>query len=198
MYSTAKIPQVEIEAWLWQHIPFRVTAGIAGTPICDEWSMEQYSSLPLGLRFVCLNDATFQGRIAAIRWLIEFVGLQEKADQALGPQPTPSYAARVLASGRQSTDFGVGMLPGGVFLLPTHKDAKLLARTWKGCAQAIGHPTRNTGHPDLDVETLTAVMRILIAHLDATAYQHAKISVKHAVLTQVQLRFGRPSAERQR
>jgi hypothetical protein len=181
----------EATAWLIQHIPFRVTAGIAGTPICDEWANnEPPLRLPIGLRYVCLNDATFQGRMAACRWLVEFVGLQERGDPNLGPQPCPSRAAASVVSGKTTTDFGLGMLPGGSFILPQHSDAKLLARTWKGCAQATSHPTAGTNHPDVSHEILTKVMRIVITHLDQTAYKHAHLTVRDAVLNQTK-RFTR-------
>ncbi len=103
----------EVRLWLWQHIPFRVTAAIAGTSICDEWAAaEPPLGMPIGLRLVCLNDAAYQGQISAVRWLIEFVGLQEDRKR---PVPAPSFAANAMAHGKPTTDFGIGMLPGGRF-----------------------------------------------------------------------------------
>ncbi len=183
------LPLMEVATWLWQHIPFRVTAAIAGTTIETEWaSSEGPITLPLGVRFVCFNDAVYQGRISAARWLIEFVGLQEVAKKGIGPTPSESRAAKAHERGGPTTEFGIGMLPGGTFLRPDHPDAAFLARTWKGCAQAISHPTRDTDHPRVDPETLTRALRVILPHLDRTIYAHARLSLRQVIDDQV-LRF---------
>lgn len=178
----ASISPDEARVWLWQHIPFRVTAAIVETIICEEWAATTPRvMMPPGIRSVCWNDAAYQGRISAVRWLIEFIGIQEHSKK-----PVPSFAANAIAHGKPTTDFGIGMLPGGVFMSTSYADAAFLARTWKGCVQAISHPTRNTNHPPVEVETLTRAMRVVLPFMDGSIYATAGLSLQQVVAAQVQ------------
>jgi hypothetical protein len=180
----------ETKQWLLEQIPLRVTAGILGSEICDEWAgSEDSPDSRVGLRSACLQDASYLGRLAAVRWLIEFVGIQEVKDRNQGPIPRPSRAAKAVLFDGVSDDFGLSMLPGGRLFTPEHEDAVLLAKAWKACADATSHPIRNDNHVTISASTLTAVMKIIIRHLDATVYARAGFTIREAVGMQVDARF---------
>lgn len=160
----------EIDEWLRIHVPYRIRAGIAGTELWDDFDPRPFFISPQdGTKWWCIQHGLHQGRLVAVRWLIEFVGIKwEKG------KPAESNAV----SKNPGTDFGINRLPGGRPFSRNLPEAQLLADTWKGCSQAIAHPTRGTGHPDVEAPTLTKVMRIIIPHLEATIYAHAGLTVR--------------------
>lgn len=178
----------EIESWLHEHIPYRLVGGIALTPIAQEWDL---SDTPLrctgGFQFVCLNYATLQGQRAAIRWLIEFVGIQ----RAKSGQPCQSRAA----TEQDQTDCGIWLLPNGKNMLDSHPAAQLLADTWKGCTQAISHPTVGTNHPDVELPQITEALRAIIQFLQETIYRESNVAhVVHDYCRKRHIAMRAPSA----
>lgn len=164
LYPKKSLLPVECETWLLEHIPYRVVGGIALTPIAEEWDLAKTGlSGSGGFRFVCMNYATLQGQRAATRWLIEYIGIQ-RAD---GGRPLPSHAAQE----RRVTDCGIWLLPNGRNMLDSHPDAQFLADTWKGCTQAILHPTVASNHPEVKMAEITRALRAVIDYLQKSIYQ---------------------------
>jgi hypothetical protein len=50
------------------------------------------------------------------------------------------------------------------------KFSKILAKVWKGCSQASGHPTQDTNHPPVNPKALDEALRIIVEHLGRTIY----------------------------
>lgn len=157
-----------IDSWLREDIPYRLVGGIALTPIAQEWDI---LNTPLrctsGFQFVCVNMATLQGQRAAVRWLIEFVGIQ----RSRSGKPCPSRAA----TEEHPTDCGIWLFPNGRNMMSSHPSAQLLADTWKGCAQAISHPTIGTDHPDVELLKITESLRAVIDFLQDTIYVNSDL-----------------------
>ena len=158
----------EIEKWLTEHIPYRVVAAISMSQIEQEWEPGPLVLLPSGLKSIGFNYAALQGRQAAIRWLIEFIGVKKSR---AGNHPEQSDAV----TSRDRTDCGIQLLPGGIPhpVDGAHEDAIFLANVWQGCSQAILHPTKNTNHFDVEHPNLNRAAAIIVRYLQTTVYGHA-------------------------
>src|SRR5215472_6627821 len=138
----------EQQEWLARHIPHRVRACIACLPIQEERMPNTADEeMRNALRNRFLLTAAFEGRMVAMRWLIEFVGICEKSGQP--ERPTPR-------KGTVSIDS-----LGGKEINLSSSEAKTLAKVWKGCSQASGHPTRDTNHLPLTDAVLDEALRII-------------------------------------
>lgn len=114
----------------------------------------------------CRDMAMWEGRHAAIRWLIEFVGVTADKD------------GKPKRIGKRSFDVDITDLPGGTHFDLNHPDAVVLAKIWKGCSQATSHPTFGSNHPPLELPNLNKAVDIVIQYLIKTVYAHAGVSLK--------------------
>ena len=68
------------------HIPHRVRAAIARLPMENSISGRRQLSIPSAgpsrtcIYWRCATDSIWEGRLAATRWLIEFVGIKQGKD----------------------------------------------------------------------------------------------------------------------
>jgi hypothetical protein len=81
----------------------------------------------------CLSTAVFEGRLAGMRWLIEFVGISELNGKPRRPN-------------RQDVDVSIAKIARGHEIDLASPEAVLLSKVWKGCSQASGHPTQDSNH----------------------------------------------------
>jgi len=157
---------VEINDWLEKNIPHRIRACLAiTTRLGDrlgglpEWPIKTDNER---IARRCETDAIWEGRIAAMRWLIELVGLTR--DRNGNPIAKPRNP-------NNSTDFFLDDLPGGTLIAQTSTEAPTLATVWKGSTQGSSHPTLNSGHPPVNEPELAAALDVIIKHLGATVYK---------------------------
>ena len=145
--------------WLHHHIPHRIRAGLVGLSFASEF-LPATADAALRTRFAdaCLQNAAFEGRMAAIRWLIEFIGVRDK-------QGKPARPHR-----RGDHDVGISSLPGGREVDLDSDEAEILCRAWKGCSQASSHATHDSKHFPVDATTLEEALRSIASHLDKTVY----------------------------
>jgi hypothetical protein len=116
------------------------------------------------------EDAIWEGRLAATRWLIEFVGVSADGNgMPKWASPHPPHDARI-------TDLG-----GRAFDL-TLPDSVTLAKVWLGCSQASSHATHASGHPPVNEQEITAAMKIVMAHLDQEVYSCAGQTIASVAL----------------
>ena len=106
-----------------------------------------------------LRTAAFEGRMVATRWLIEFIGVGERDKSGKLHRPN-----------RKPNDVSINMIEGGREIELDSGEAEILSNVRKGCAQASGHPTHATNHPEVDDEALDEALRIIIKHLERTVY----------------------------
>src|SRR5439155_17448479 len=128
--------------WLEQHVPHRICAALAGLAMPEDWAAPRPPNLPNeNFRVWCADRSVDEGRKAAMRWLIEFVGVQP--DRFNEPKATEPYG-----NGKSVTIVQVG----GTMFDPTTKseDARTLAKISRACAQASGHPTADKNHARLE------------------------------------------------
>jgi hypothetical protein len=147
------------DEWLVTHIPHRIRAALAGLPLQVELLQALAVADPLAIQHRSAGNAVWEGRMAAVRWLIEFIGVKE--DKNTGKP--------VLVSPR-GVDCSITMIQGGAPFDLSSPDAIILARVWKGCSQASSHATHKSGHPPVGEAQLDQAMRIVTAHLDRTIY----------------------------
>ncbi|HEY0863894.1 MAG TPA: hypothetical protein VGD97_07315 [Lacunisphaera sp.] len=166
--------QKEQTEWLGQHIPHRVRACLAGSP--DLWRLlnQQAANPEEGSKKYefCRDMAMYEGRHAAVRWLIEFVGVSSWPDG----RPRESAARRNKGQGKQF-DVDIMHLPGGRYFDLAHKDAKLLAEVWLASTQATSHPTFESKHPSLAGGRIVTAAKVVMDHMARTVYATAGMNV---------------------
>ena len=110
----------------------------------------------------CVGRSVDEGRLAAMRWLIEFIGIVRSEPSKLPIQKTPHSNGR---------DVMINDCTGGTLFDPRHLGAQKLADLWKGCSQASMHATSDTGHPDVSPDRIAEALEIVLTHLDTHLYQ---------------------------
>jgi len=147
--------------WLQKHIPHRVRAALARVPLQEDLlNHQQYQSKKKEIEKRCEGDAIWEGRLAATRWLIEFIGVSAKKN---GQPKLPS---------RHSRDARIDDLGGKIFDLNC-SDARVLAKIWLGCSQGSSHATHASGHPPVNEKEISKALKIVMKHLDKQLYSGA-------------------------
>jgi hypothetical protein len=176
---SSKVPKPldkrEQRKWLKEHIPHRVRAAIAQLDmrksVLGDYPLSDTSRhRESDIYWRCATDSIWQGRQAATRWLIEFVGIKQKSDQRPG---RPDL---------QDRDINIEWLDNGALIKMTGGKAKTLASVWKGCSQASSHATHKSKHPPIRAKNLEKALTILLDHLSATIYQRPNTNLKNLVL----------------
>jgi hypothetical protein len=173
----------EQERWLKEHIPHRIRAAAARLPMQNSLlrvtaTIDPLRTTPesrLFWRFA--TDSIWQGRLVAMRWLIEFIGIKESAQ---------SIPARCQHSPKFPHDVFIVDLAGGAYFSLNTPDAQLLARVWGGCSQASSHATtdKHTHHP-IDENTLAKALTVIVDYLQAGIYDTAGAKLRDYVLEPV-------------
>ena len=145
------------EKWLGQHIPHRVKAVMARLSLQENLIRSVGESHRAKITSSCDDSAIAQGRLAAIRWLIEFVGIADLKGKPARPRQGPF-------------DISITQLTGGKEIALSSPEAEELRKVWKGCAQANGHPTDGSCHPPVEPKELESAIGIIMTHLDSTIY----------------------------
>jgi hypothetical protein len=107
----------------------------------------------------CIGRSVDEGRKAAMRWLIEFVGVAKNKE---GRPDKPNYKAK---------DVWIEHVNSGILFKPEDPNAQKLADVWQGCSQATMHSTKDTNHPPVDPPELAEALKIVIAHLEKHLYE---------------------------
>ena len=172
--------QHEQSKWITTHIPHRVRAAVA--------RMDMENSLLRVKAFIdpprrtdedkiywrCSTDSIWEGRLAATRWLIEFVGIQDK-------NGNPAACTK-----KRKGDVRIDDFDGGYLLDPSTVSGRCLADVWKGCTQASSHATNAYTHPSVDDRTvLPEALTIILDHLQHTIYDEARKNIRDYVLERV-------------
>jgi hypothetical protein len=147
--------------WLTQHIPHRLSACLAELPLQSELFMLQVAddALRLTIRAACCERAVWEGRMVAMRWLIDFIGVA--ANREGNPRLPTRYS---------DADVSISDILRGQKIELSSPEAAILAKVWQGCSQASSHPTQDSNHPPVDPMTLDHALRIIVNHLQRTIY----------------------------
>ena len=171
--------------WFVQHIPHRVRSALAGTEMLvvklqDRFGKENVRTAGLDARITsqadsvalyCVDNAVWEGRLTATRWLIDFVGVScDKNRKPSRPAQKPH-------------DWRIDKMGASLFPL-SGADAQKLADVWLGCTKATSHPTRGSGHPPVAPTELNAAIAIVIDYLDRILYGPKGRSILADTLTQ--------------
>jgi hypothetical protein len=147
------------DRWLNEHIPHRLRACLADLRFQEEiMPTAADEKTRAKIRALCLLTAAWEGRMAGMRWLIEFVGVA--ADSNGKPRPPNPHP----------TDISMTCIHGGQKIDLSSDDAAILAKVWLGCSQASGHPTQDSNHPPVHPKALDKAIRIIVTHLKRTIY----------------------------
>lgn len=176
--------QHEQSEWITKHIPHRVRAAIARLDM-EKSLLRVKPFIDPELRidedkiyWRCSTDSIWEGRLAATRWLIEFVGI--KADGKGNPAVCEKKKVR---NNVPTTDVRVGDFDGGSLLRPLTPEGTFLADIWKGCSQASSHATNAYNHHSVsDKKDLPEALKIILDHLQNTIYQKAGKNICDYVL----------------
>ncbi len=109
----------------------------------------------------CICRSVDEGRKAAIRWLIEFIGItwDSKKKKAIVIEPH--------SNGKSVTIRQVG----GTMFDPNHPEAFKLAKIWEACSQSSLHPTTDTGHCAVGEDEIATALEIVVRHLEISLYK---------------------------
>jgi hypothetical protein len=169
---------LEQEMWLTDHIPHRLRAACARLDLQNTllnaslFIDPAISTNKHTVIWQCSTDSIWEGRLAAMRWLIEFVGIQLDKNGVAIKRP------------KKANDVAIDDFAGGVELKPNTADGEFLAKVWKGCTQASSHATNAYGHPSVDDRTvLPKAVGIVLDHLQATIYGRAGKNLRDCVLS---------------
>jgi hypothetical protein len=121
----------------------------------------------------CIGDSVWEGRLGAMRWLILFIGIAEGGGVPIRPRRHPS-----------GTDVFIDDIQIGAFVDLESRKAQYLARIYKGCSQASGHPTDATNHPNVNERQLVKALTLVIDHLQRTIYAKNKRNLEFHTLTE--------------
>jgi hypothetical protein len=181
---TAPTPDPYLD-WFVQHIPHRVRSAFAGTEMLvlklnDRFGKENVRTAGFDARITsqadsialhCLDNAVWEGRLTATRWLIDFVGVHcDKNGKPSRPAQKPH-------------DWRIDKMAASLFPL-SGADAQKLAAVWLGCTKATSHPTCGSGHPPVDPTELNAAIAIVVDYLDRVLYRPKGRSILADTLTQ--------------
>jgi len=179
----------EQDCWLNRHLPNRVGAAWPWLPGLSgewEWKGDQWDDFDKNAdrnHVWCIGRAVDHGRKAAMRWLIEFVGISfdHNTKEPISPPrrlATDVWIQCFVAKG-SGLDLQVTLDPAN----PSPK-ARILAGVWKGCTQSSMHSTFRTNHPDEDPPALAKAFPIIVEHLQAKLYEPKGKRVREIVRVQ--------------
>jgi hypothetical protein len=171
----------EQSEWMIRHIPHRVRAAIARLDL-DNSLLGVKAFVDPVLRtdadhiyWRCSTDSIWEGRLAATRWLIEFVGIRQSR------KGSPAVCKKSFPEDVRIDDF-----EGGTLLSHLTPEGQFLAGVWKGCSQASSHATNAYSHPSVsDTKDLPEALKIILDHLQNTIYQTAGKDISRYVLEHV-------------
>lgn len=157
--------------WFVQHIPHRVRSALAGTEMLALKLQERFGKENVrtagieprikcqadSVALYCVDNAVWEGRLTATRWLIDFVGVSS------GKNGKPSKPAQ------KPHDWRIDKMGAPLFPL-SGTDAQKLADVWLGCTKATSHSTRGSGHPPVDPAELNAAIAIVLVYLEKNLY----------------------------
>jgi len=158
----------EQHEWMDRHIPHRVRAAIALSNMENSLLRVQPFILPQlqtdadKLFWRCATDSIWEGRLAATRWLIEFVGVR------MSRKGTPARCDKSFPEDVLIDDFN-----GGSLLGYSTDEGKLIANVWKGCSQASSHATNAYSHSPVNDKERCEALKIILDHLQSTIYKAA-------------------------
>jgi hypothetical protein len=168
--NVLKLSSAERTDFLNQHLPNRVAAAWIWLPnIAGEWEWKlrrDFAENADNNQVWCIGRAAEHGQKAAMRWLIEFVGIR------LNPQEMPDRPIR------HKTDVSIqSFVDDGsdlqIVLDTTDNSSKawILARVWDGCTKSCVHSTFNTNHHRADPPQLAEALTIIVEHLQEKLYK---------------------------
>jgi hypothetical protein len=90
----------EKQSWLDQHVPHRICAALAGLPMPEKWAAPRPNLPNRNFSVWCADRSIDEGRKAAMRWLIEFVGVRDKNGKPAAPRPHDNGKSVTIQRGR--------------------------------------------------------------------------------------------------
>jgi hypothetical protein len=170
----------EQSEWVGTHVPHRLRAAIALLDMKNSLLRVHAlidphpSTLEDEIYLRCATDSIWEGRLAATRWLIEFVGIRRdhKGNPAISGEN---------GTGKRNSDVRIDDFDGGTLLNHLTAEGRLLADVWQGCSQASSHAT-HADHPPVHEKVLTEALTIIIDHLQNTIYRKAGKEIHACVL----------------
>jgi hypothetical protein len=154
-----QLSPAEQTEWLEQHIRSRALAALSKPELVRSWlANTPRDQTALKRELMCVLQSSWEGRHAAIRWLIEFVGnCDYRGSKYLAPTPH--------TRGREHS-FRITGLPGGRPIVFSEE----LADIYSALTKATAHPTRDSKHSPISSDRLKKAAQQVIDHLQKTVY----------------------------
>lgn len=167
----------EIRQWLVLHIPHRMRILFASTGELDNLRPKGRPSWPDLIVKRCWTDAVWDGRLVAMRWSCEFVGIT--MDKSGNPQKHDVSQSK---DPRREHDINITALPAGQLIDVHSDDATVIAKAWKATTQISLHPTHDSNPPPIDDNARSNAFRIIREHLTNTIYKDCPDWIEQWVL----------------
>jgi hypothetical protein len=157
-----KLTEAQKKEWRDQHIRSRVWAMFADIELLRGRERQLPKDTLQKERFLheCWIQASWEGRHAATRWLIEFVGV-------VGLRSGKAIIAS--EAQRKEHDFWITDL-GGKFLDQDSDVANQLAKLRHDINKATGHPTGGSAHDQIAVQRIHRAAITIVEHIQEHVY----------------------------
>lgn len=165
-----KLTKAEQDKWLHEDIPHRIRAMFASTAELGARHPGGEPTWPDDVVKRCWTDCVWEGRLSALRFLCEFLGVKHSGSRPEAARDHPDQAC--------ITD-----LPNGATIPLTSPEAKVLADAWRACTKGSVHPTHNSNHPPINDGERSKAFKIILEHLTRTIYRSEPDWLKNWVLT---------------
>ena len=139
--------------WLNQHVRTRVHAVLASRANIDQLRAAQPKGSVSFMEHDFIFHATWEGQHAAMRWLLEFIGVESR-------------------EGREMVT--ICCFEGGVPLESRDQKYAELKDIWVACSKATSHPTTGK-HPEIEEPILHKAAEFIVKHL-AAIYARAGVT----------------------
>ena len=153
--------------WLNQHIRSRIHAALSNPAAVRTEALSILEGINEERRrhLAFILQASWEGRHASLRWLIEFIGISQGKD---GNAVRPRFAA---------DDLRITDLPGGREIEIPSERAEELARIWHALTKVTSHATHKSNRIELPEELLKGTAHFIARHLQDTVYNAAGITI---------------------
>jgi len=141
--------------WLKQHIKTRMFAALASRQRVRHLQGQYAPGSQEHDALECVFHATWEGQHAAMRWLIEFIGVEHS---------TQMHAVNA------------SRFENGELLTKSDSAYKELKEIWVGCSMATGHPTTGR-HPDISEKRLYHAAVTIHGFLCRTVYRDSGVQL---------------------
>jgi hypothetical protein len=165
--SSKTLTLEEQKDWLDHHIPDRFRAAASHLKFLDDLLGTEAPGDPPSaspdhkIRRYCELVSIQQGRLAALRWLLDFVRIDEKTKQ------------------RKENDVTIAHFEGA----PSPLTDQNLTQIRNACNKACSHPTYGSNPSEISDDKQCEALEVIFNHLKKSIYANVEVDLKSKILS---------------